>query len=441
MSGIESLIADFHERQLPTVRPRLAHLPATSNLARVIIGMRRSGKTYLMFQEMQRLVANGVDKRSLLYLNYEDDRLQPYGREVLDATLETFFRMNPAARTEGAYLFLDEIQAVEGWSRFARRVLDTENVQLYVSGSSAKMLSTEVATEFRGRGVSVELLPLSFEETLLFSGAEVPHGGFGARVRSELDARFADYLRVGGFPGVQGLEELDRIQILQDYVQLVLLRDVIERHGVRSVNAARYFALSLLQSVGSPASVVRLARDLKSRQVPVGKDTLYELLDHFVDAFLVFTVPVYSRSLRVREVNPRKVYAIDPGLAFAIAPAGTSNVGARLENAVYLELRRRRRGNRDGHISYYLTEAKHEVDFIVGDAELGTASALYQVCADVSQPGTRERELRALTEAMRETGLAEATLLTMHEQQEIVVPNGVVHVRPTWQWMLARGEG
>jgi predicted AAA+ superfamily ATPase len=174
MDAIEQLIADFRERPLPAVSPRLTVLPDASNMARVIVGMRRSGKTYLLYQEMQRLIAAGVDRGRILYVNFEDDRLQPLGPDVLDRTLETFYRLSPSARSEGAHLFLDEIQSVDGWSRFARRVLDTESARLYLSGSSAKMLSTEVATEFRGRGFAVELLPLSFAEALLFSATPLP---------------------------------------------------------------------------------------------------------------------------------------------------------------------------------------------------------------------------------------------------------------------------
>jgi predicted AAA+ superfamily ATPase len=255
-------------------------------------------------------------------------------------------------------------------------------------------------------------------------------------MRSQLEAAFTDYLRVGGFPDVQKLVEAERIQTLQDYVQLVLLRDIIDRHQVKNVHAVRYFALALLQSSGSLTSVNKLANDLKSRGIAVGKDTLYDLLGYFVDAFLLFTIPVFNRSLRVREANPKKVYAIDPGLAFAVSPAGVSNLGARLENAVYLELRRRQRGTRDGAISYYSTEAGTEVDFIVGDPEADQATQLLQVCADMSKGGTREREVRALGDAMRETGLRESTIVTMHDSENITVDSGVIHVVPSWSWML-----
>ena len=270
----------------------------------------------------------------------------------------------------------------------------------------------------------------------LYANIELPTSQPGSRFRSRLEAAFTNYLRVGGFPDVQELDEGERIQTLQNYVQLVLLRDIIDRHEVRNVHAVRFFALSLLQSSGSLTSVNKVANDLKSRGIAVGKDTLYDLLDYFTDAFLLFTVPVFNRSLRVREANPRKVYAVDPGLAFAVAPAGVSNLGARLENAVYLELRRRLRGTRGGVISYYSTSAGHEVDFIVGDPEAGQATRLVQVCADLTQAATREREVRALEAAMNEVGLGEATIVTMHDAEDVSVVGGVIHVVPAWAWML-----
>jgi predicted AAA+ superfamily ATPase len=433
---MEELIAESWERPLPAVSPRLVHLPEIANMARVVIGMRRSGKTYLLYQEMQRLIESGVDRKDILYVNFEDDRLQPLGDDVLNTMLESFYRSNPAARTGIAYLFLDEIQAVAGWSRFARRVLDTESARLYVSGSSAKMLSTEVSTEFRGRGFAVELLPFSFAEALICRGMTPPESPPGARERSQLESAFAEYLRVGGFPDVQQLDEPERVQTLQDYVQLVLLRDVIDRHGMRNAHAVRYFALALLQSVGSPMSVNKLANDLKSRGVAVSKDTLHDLLGHFIDAFLLFTIPIFSRSLRVRESNPKKAYAIDPGLTFAMAPLGVSNEGARLENAVYLELRRRLRGTREGAISYYSTKSGFEVDFIVGHAENESATQLVQVCADLSADETRAREIRALEEAMQETGLSESMIVTLYEQDHVTTPAGSIRIVPAWRWCL-----
>jgi predicted AAA+ superfamily ATPase len=434
--AIEQLIRDARERPFPALTRRDVMLPEIRSKADVVIGMRRSGKTFMLFQEMQRVLATGVDVGSVLYLNCEDDRLRPLRPRLLDDALEAFFRMSPSARTNGAFLFLDEIQAVDGWSRFARRVLDTEQVRLYLSGSSAKLLSTEVSTEFRGRGFAVELLPFSFPEALRHAGIEPPVTLPGARLRSELEARFLRYLEVGGFPEVQDLDARVRIQVLQDYVELVLLRDIVERHSVSNVHAAKAFVHALLQASGRRFSVNKTYNDLKSRGVEVGKDTLHELLDYLSDAFLVFGIQVFRQSLRARQVNPRKIYAIDPGLAFATSHISAVDLGSRLETAVYLELRRRLGRVREGSISYHLTRSGYEVDFVLGNAEQGGASDMVQVCADLSDPATRARKLRALQDAMEELGSGSATLITLYADETVQTPAGAIRVVPAWQWFL-----
>ncbi len=437
MYPIEDLIADTQTRALPNFTRRDLTMTASPGQARVLIGMRRVGKTFACFQEMDRLVRSGVDRRQILYLNLEDDRLGLPTPDLLGMLLETFARMHPAAREDGAYLFLDEIQAVPGWARFARRVLDTERVRLHITGSSAKMLSTDVATEFRGRGLAVDVWPFSFGEFARHLGESAAGDRHpGAAGRSKLEALFLQYLRTGGFPGVAAMDERERVQTLQDYVELVVVRDTVERHRLANVPAVRAFILTLVQSTGKRFSVNKTYRDLKSRGVEVGKDLLHAVLGHAADACLAFTVGVFSRSVRERAVRPRKVYAIDPGLAGAVSLATTRDTGARLETAVYLELRRRLGRVRDGAISYYLTRGGREVDFLVGDAEQGEATAMTQVCADLSDKATRERELRALDEAMAELRLNTATLVTLHETGEERLPGGTVHIVPAWRWAL-----
>lgn len=435
MNVLEALIGEFRERPLPTVTMRDVPVPEIPGMANVFIGMRRSGKTYLMFQQMQRLLDEGVDRRRIFYLNLEDDRLQAPGLEMLGEALETFYRASPEARTQGAYLFFDEIQVVPGWSRFARRVLDTESARLFLSGSSAKLLSTEVATEFRGRGAAVEVLPFSFAESARHAGVPLPQRPVGSRSRSHLEAHMRTYLEVGGFPAVQRVDYATRIGTLQDYVELVVVRDVIERHGGASPHAARWFALSLLRQTGRLFSVNKTHQTMRSQGIEVGKNTLHALLGHLTDAYMLATVSVFKASHAERLRAPRKVYAIDPGLALAVSVAAAQDVGARLETAVYAEIRRRMGRMREGSISYYLTGDGGEVDFVVGDAEAGHARELIQVCADLSEPTTRECEFRALETAMAELGVDCATVVTLNEEDTVELESGTVEIVPAWKWM------
>jgi hypothetical protein len=441
MPELDFLIAEFQERDLPDSTPRALTLPQIPRKAAVVVGMRRTGKTFLMFQQVQRLVASGLDKRDVLYVNFEDDRLRVDEPGLLGDLLEAFYRFNPAARERGAHLLLDEVQVVPGWPKFVRRVLDTENVQVVLSGSSAKLLSTEVATELRGRGMPVELFPFSFLESALAADITVPATlPTGSRKRSRLEAHLDTYLSAGGFPEVQTLAPRERIQTLQDYVELVLLRDVIERHRIENAVAARAFARLLLQSPARAFTVNKAHGDLRSRGLQVSKDSLHALLDHFQDAYLVFAIPVFRKSERARATNPRKLYPIDPGLAAAMSHATATDVGARLENAVFLELRRRHGRLLQGQISYYLTDSGREVDFVVGDVFHQRAGRLVQACADLSQPQTRDREVRALVEAMTETGLDRGEIVTLREEGTVKTDAGTIRIVPAWRWLLEKGE-
>ena len=437
MAELDYLISESWEALLPKLTPRRAEIPSAERKAAVIIGMRRSGKTYRMYQEIERLVSAGTDRRDILYVNFEDDRLQPARPELPGDLLEVFYRANPAARRRGAHLLLDEIQNVPGWSRFVRRVLDTETAHVILSGSSAKLLHTEVATELRGRGLTMELFPFSFAEYVAASGEAPPETAVvGARRRSILQAACLDYLSIGGFPEVRGMPLAERLQTLQDYVDLVLVRDVVERHGVQNVAAARAFARLLLQSPARSFSVNKAYADLRSRGLSVSKDTLHALLDHFQDAYLVFAIPVFDRSVRVQATNPRKLYAIDPGLAAAMSHVTATDLGARLENAVFLELRRRHGRLLRGEVCYYLTRAGREVDFVVGDVFEHKAGRLVQACASLADPATRAREVRALSEALEETGLESGEIVTLEEAETIETEAGAIHVVPAWRWFL-----
>lgn len=438
---LERLIADQQERPLPDALPREVALPLVDGKADALVGMRRSGKTYRLFGEMRSLVAAGIHRTRFLYLNLEDDRFGDVDLGTLDRALELFFRRDPAARSEGAWLFLDEVQLVPGWERFARRVLDTEEVRLFVTGSSARQLSTDVASAFRGRSMTVEVLPYSMREAAAADRVAWDHHVWppGAATRSKLDAFIVDYLRRGGFPAVRSLNPYDRVQVLQEYVDLVVLRDVAERHKATNIPVIRELAAALFASNAGGFSVSRLHGSLTSQGWKVGKATLLTYLGHLVDAFLVFLVPLRTRSARQRSVNPRKVYAVDPGLAAAMYRAGASNRGAQLENAVYLDLRRRYGRLADAVVTWARTSSGKEVDFAVDDPVSEGPPHLVQVCAELDAPGTRSREVGALMEAMQELGYSSSTIVTLADEERIETDAGSIRVVPAREWFFRRG--
>lgn len=421
-SVFDDLVADSHARALPELTPRTVQLPWLPRKADAIVGMRRTGKTWLLFAKMRELVASGTPREDLLYVNFEDERLGDVTAADLSKIVDAHHRAR-ASTGPGAFFF-DEIQLVEGWERFVRRLVDTEDAHVCVTGSSAKLLSREIASSLRGRSLATEVFPFSFVEALSHAGTRVPRRP-SAGQRTSLQRAFTDYLRRGGFPEVQGLAEPTRVRVLQDYLDVAILRDLVERHSITNANTLRRFVRQLMNSPAALVSVHKLYGDLKSQGLSVSKDSLYAWLDHVQDAYVFFTVPVHTSSERVRQTNPRKVYAVDAGLVTACARRGSADTGPLLETTVFAELRRRTM-----EIAYVRTASGREVDFL-------TPEGLVQVCASMDDDATREREMRALREAMSELGLREATIVTLHEEREERVPEGTIHVTSAWRWLLA----
>ena len=424
------LIGDFQERPLPPATPREVFPAGLPGKIDVLIGMRRSGKSWRMAQAMGDLLAAGVPKSRLLHVNFDDERLQPLRASDLHHLPETFFRLFPDNKAQRCHFFFDEIQNVPGWEAFVRRMLDTENVQIMLTGSSARMLSREIATTLRGRSLATEIFPFSFRESLRHRGLDDnPAEAAGSARRARLSHELHAYLEAGGFPEVQGMAAHHRIAILQEYVGVVILRDVVERHGVGNVTALRYLIRRLLSGPATAFSVSRFHNDLQSQGLACGKNALHEMLAHLEDAYLVQGVAIDSRSQRQRQVNPRKMYPIDTGLAQAFRPGPDADRGRLLETLVFLDLRRR------GFETHYLrTAAGYEVDFIARPPD--APPALIQACESLRDPATRERELRALTAAMHERGVTSGTVVTLDDDERVDTAQGPISVVPAWRWLL-----
>lgn len=417
-------------RAAPMTR-RDATLPEISNKVHAITGMRRAGKTTFMRQLVADRQGGGVQERAL-YLSFDDDRLADIGADQLSALLEEFYRRHPQLRRRSTVAwFFDEIQLVPGWERFVRRVLDSENVQVVVSGSSARMLSREVHTSLRGRGIETTIRPFSFREFLRHRGEEAraEPRRWTADERSLVEKRFGEYLLEGGFPEAQGLARALCVELLQGYVDTVLFRDVLERHGVSQVSALRWIVRHCLRNPAGSMSVHRLFLDLKAQGHAVSKDSAHALLGHLMDAYLLQAVPLHTASERQRNSNPRKIYPADPALIHAFDASGRANTGHALETAVFNELQRR-----GADAAYVKTAEGFEVDFIA--AYRDGRRELLQVCADPSTENARERELRALADAAKTQPKLPAVLLVLTQEQAIALAASGLRVIPAYEWML-----
>jgi predicted AAA+ superfamily ATPase len=426
---IRQKIVDSLAASVPAFTRRDIRIPGVKGKAVAVIGMRRTGKTTFLWQVLADRLEKGVAREGLLYFNFEDERLAGMTAADLHIVVEEYYRLHPDWRdARQAVFFLDEIQVVPGWETFARRLLDTERVELFLSGSSARLLSREVATSMRGRAMEALVHPFSFREYLRHRRREpkTKTGRLTKGERSALNKELREYLVGGGFPEAQGVMLRDRFELLRGYVDTALIRDVIERHGVSHPVALRWMVRHLLGNAGGHFSVSKFLGDLKSQGVPVAKDTLHAYLAYLEDAFLIRTVSVASDSERRRMVNPRKIYPIDSGLIPVFDRSGKINLGHSLETAVLLELERR-----GAEIGYVRTSTGFEVDFLARYPE--GREELIQVCADLDTPATRDRETRALLEAAVEHPMAKLCLITLQPELPRALPKGVIaHAAADW---------
>ena len=425
---ISQFIDDFHERDIPLTIARNEKFNDIKGKADTVIGMRRSGKTFFCYQKIHELLSAGVLKEKILYINFEDDRLLDFRVNHFNTVLDVYFSKYPEHRDTRCYFFFDEIQRIDQWEIFIRRLLDTENVQVYVTRSSSKLLSTDIATSLRGRSLTIEIFPFSFTEFLRFHGLfERAPGKFGTKTVSHLRKAIMDYLETGGFPEVQKTEKNLRIEILQGYIDSVLLKDVIERHKVSNVAVLKHMVRNVMNSPCGKFSINKFYNRLKSMSVKCTKNSLYEYLDHLTDAFLFFRVPIHSRSEKARLINPAKIYTIDTGLLNAVTFRNTSDYGPLLENMVFMHLRR------NGYdIEYVSTKAGFETDFFARQKVTGEIK-LVQVCWDISDEKTFNREIRGLKSAMDEFSITSGTIVTWDDEASFE-PN--INAVPVWKWLL-----
>lgn len=397
---LQTLLEEFHEKMKTFTGGirREATFSTISDKIMVAIGMRRTGKTYLLFQTIQNLLKD-IPITRVLYLNFEDDRLCPMDQQQFAKLIDDFYTLYPENHDHLCYLFFDEIQNVEGWQIVIRRYFDTKKVKIYLTGSSAKLLSKEIATSLRGRSIATEVWPFSFGEFLDAKKILQPDDQlFGRRSLDKLREWLGIYLDQGGFPETVFLDKSDGMRVLQDYVSVVIFRDIIERHKITNISLIKYIIRTLIKNVGCGFSSNKFLNDLKSQGFSVSKTTIYDYLDYIEDAYLAFSVPLYSESLRKTQTNLKKVYAIDTGLVRAYTTSFSHNLGHHFENLIFLDLKRCRH-----EVYYYLTATRREVDFLTRNKE--GEWRLYQVCWNMDDFKTLERETLALNEAEKELGL------------------------------------
>lgn len=390
----------------------------------VLIGPRRAGKTTVLFQMMDILEESGVKPEALLHVNFEEPAFAP--KLSIDLLEEIYNNYRVQVFPEGkAYLFLDEIQNIDQWERWVRARNDTENIKIFITGSSSRLMSRELGTLLTGRHLSFKVLPLSFKEFLRFEKIDIPNQKLPITAKPKIHHALNKYLKWGGFPEVVLAEDDYRKELLlRQYFDDILFKDVAMRHRVRDIVTLRNLAVHLLTQTGSLISSQRIAK-----LFGVSLDLAKAYCNYLQEAFLINFVPFYSQKVAERNRNPQKIYVLDLGLRQVASFAHSPDTGHLIETAVYNTLTRQ---NNDG-IFYW--KQQNEVDFLVRKGS--SIKTLIQVVSDNAEAELPPREMNALVAAAEKFPKAEKVIVTTHKgnKSKIKLANEIQFL-PLWNFLL-----
>lgn len=419
-------IISLHQEELPMqLHEREARLPLDGKRIVTVTGIRRCGKSSLLGLTINRLLESGVPRENILYVGFDDERFMAMGPEDFDELLQAYREMYPDTPLADVYMFFDEIQLVSGWELFVLRVYKSYCRHIFVTGSTANMLSGEMASALRGWPDEYREYPLSFGEYLSFKGIKANR--FSEEGQARLAVAFRGYCEEGGFPEVvlEG-NKTEKVKILQSYFNTMLFRDLMEHYHIGASPATvRYFLKRVMNNLTKPTSVNNIYNDLKSQGLKVSKDSLYLWLDYACNIFMFRKVEKYDRSMVKRRAAPAKYYVADIALRNAVLLPESEDAGKALENIVYLNLERSL-GEED-QISYFYEQK--ECDFVVQRGE--RVSELVQVCWTLNEENM-EREVGGLLAASTITNCKQCKIITFCQQQTIEREGIRIEVLPIW---------
>ena len=427
----KTLIAQKQSEMPFSVIDRDVSLPIDGNEIIIIPGVRRCGKSTLMEIAINRLLANGVRKENILWIGFDDERIKYMTAEELDLVLQAYREMYPVTELKDVWLFFDELPLVKDWEYFVLRLFKGSCKHIFICGSNASTLSVEMKSALRGWPREVEVWPLSFREYLRFKGVDAD--SHLEQDKARVQVAFNEYNRLGGMPEPTLMPVLsEKYRKLQDYFDVMLLRDLVEHWQISKPQTVRYFLKRVMTTIASRLSVNAIYREIKASGRKVTKDDLYDWLAWAQSIYLVRKLDVYSRSVKSEISIPGKYYVIDNGLRSAVIPLQSDDDGKQLENTVYLELIRRKGHNAE--LSYF--SGSGECDFVVSEGD--EVKRLIQVTWEMSDAETRKREFSGILEAAKATGCRDLTIITRDEEGEEIRDGLNVKIVPVCRFLLAR---
>ena len=416
----------WESHKIPDLIEREIKIDLEPNKIIAIAGSRRSGKTYVMFQCMNDLLHRGVKKDNILYVNFENERLVGITASDLDGLLIAHKELfNPDGMI---YVFLDEIQVVENWDKWVRKVYDTGMYRLIVTGSSSELLSGEIATSLAGRNLTYIVYPFSFKEYVAAKGLKIDNLQKYSIEKGTILKAMNEFLEYGSFPEIAITSSVSRkMEILSSYFDAIFFKDMVRRYGIREVGELNIFLRILCSGYATYFSSVKSLNYFRSTGRKISRVTLLNFLEYSKSVFLVGLLEKYEKSVRKRISMQSKTYIIDTGISRLFSDIDR---GRALENAVFIELSRRKETTES--LSYLKLKSGKEVDFILG----GKNKEIIQVSYEVSAPNTRSRETSALVEAARTLGLKTGKIITYDFEGEESIGGISVQYIPFWVWAL-----
>ena len=424
-STFQSIIA-LHQQEIPLdLLERATQLPLDEGRIVTVTGIRRCGKSSLLGLTINRLLKNGVPRERILYVGFDDERFLSMSPDNFDELLQAYREMYPHTAIKDVYMFFDEIQLVKGWELFVLRVYKNYCKHIFITGSTAKMLSEEMASALRGWPDEYREYPLSFSEYLRFKNIEANR--YTEEGKAVLASAFRTYCEEGGFPEVAlTTAKSDKIKILQSYFNTMLFRDMMEHYNIGTPSfVVRYFLKRVMNNLTKPTSVNNVYNDLKSQGLKVSKDSLYLWLDYACNIFMLRKVEKYDKSIVKQRSASAKYYVADIALHNAVLLPESEDSGKALENIVYLNLERSL-GEEDR--VFYYNDSK-ECDFVVQRGE--RVAELIQVCWVLNEENI-EREIGGLLAASTFTGCTKCSIITFNQQQSLERDGLHIDVKAIW---------
>ena len=398
----------------------------SSNQVITITGPRRAGKSFVMRQMAKQLINKGHNPKDIMHVNLEDPRFTESGVLFLEKIFETYREYISPQNTP--ILFLDKIQEIEGFEKWVRMMHELSKAKIIISGSNARILSRELGTLLTGRHLDMEVFPLSFREFLSFNNIALTNKMDLIGKESEIKSALRKYIEYGSFPEVALSEQ--KKEILLSYFEDVITKDLLRRFNIKKTQDLRAIAKHYLSNISALSTFKSIERSLDMSITSVKSYTGY-----LEQAYLLFPLKRFSFKVKEQEKSPRKIYAIDTGLCNAVGFRFSENDGRLAENVVFVALKRKQNLNPDMELFYWKDVHHREVDFVIKDGLKVTN--LIQVCWNVQDEKTKNRELRSLRKAMEELNVTNATVITGETEGEEKLHDNTVKLVPLWKWLLA----